>query len=128
MRVQKIGRDNGIGHPGFIFQAEEQEPFSGSWTLPRDHASTNAQTSAAGNGFEAGGGINPQCLHFGTTVSHRVRPDSKADAVEVGDQSFFMRHAFEWRWSVGFGEFFQKRPGAADGLLDLPESVAAVKC
>jgi hypothetical protein len=49
-----------------------------------------------------------------------MRPDGKAGTVEIGDESFFMRHAFQWRGRVGFGEFFQKWSRAADGFLDLP--------
>jgi hypothetical protein len=48
-------------------------------------------------------------------------------AVEVGDQAFFVGHGSEWGGEVGLREFFQQRAGAAHGLLDLPEGVAAVE-
>ena len=39
MSVQKIGRDDRVGYPGFVFQAEKQEPLGGSGTLAGDDAS-----------------------------------------------------------------------------------------
>jgi hypothetical protein len=46
-------------------------------------------------------------------------------SMKVGYQTFFMRHAFQWRGNVGLRKFFQQRARAADGFFDLPERVAS---
>jgi hypothetical protein len=56
-----------------------------------------------------------------------MRADGESGTVEVGDEALFVVHGLERRGFVWLGGMFEKRTGRADGGLDLPESVAAVK-
>ena len=56
-----------------------------------------------------------------------MRADGEPGAVEVGDQALFVVHGRERRGGVRLGLLFQQWAGGADGALDLPERVAAVK-
>ena len=125
--LNQIGIHDGIGNPGFIFQAEEYETFCGSGSLARDHASADPEAAAARHRLQTGGGMNAECLHFGTTISHRMRPDGHTGAMEVGDQALFVGHLMERGRSIGFWELFQERSGPANCLFHLPQRIATVK-
>lgn|SRR5580693_3291018 len=71
--------------------------------------------------------MDAESLHFGAVVSHGMWSDGEAGAVEVGDETLFVRHLREWRRRIGLGKVFEQRARAADGFFDLPESVAAVE-
>src|ERR1700739_2773423 len=76
--------------------------------------------------MKAGGLVNAHCFHFGTTVSHGMWTSGQTGPMKICHQTFFVRHALQWRRKVGFREFFQQRARAANGFFDLPERVAAV--
>ena len=60
-------------------------------------------------------------------VGHGMRAYGESSAVEVGDQALFVIHGSERGWCIHFILLFEQWAGGADGALDLPERVAAVK-
>ena len=56
-----------------------------------------------------------------------MRAYGESSAVEVGDQALFVIHGSERGWCIHFILLFEQWAGGADGALDLPERVAAVK-
>src|SRR5436305_1477207 len=81
--LQQIRVDDGVRDAGFIFEAEEYKTSGRHGTLACDHASTDTQAASAGNGVEAGSGMNAQCLHFGTAMGHGMRAGGHASAMKV---------------------------------------------
>jgi len=126
--LEQIRVDDGIGDAGFVLEAKEYETFGGARTLASDDASADTEAPAAGNGGEAGSGMDAECFHFGTAVRHGMRTSGQTGAMEVGDEALFVSHALQRGRGVGFGEFFQQRAGAANSFFDLPEGVATVAC
>ena len=125
--VKQIGRDDGVGHSGFIFQTEKNKSFCGSGTLADDDASSDAKALAVGNIAQFAGAADAHGIEPVTAIGHGMRPDGESGAVEVGDQAFFVVHGLERRRRIGFGQFFEQRSGRANGAFDLPEGIAAMK-
>lgn len=83
--VKKSGRDDGIGHTGFIFQTDKDKSLGSAWTLANDDATSNANPSAAGNVAQFAGAANAHGREPCTAVSHGMRSHGEAGAVKVGD-------------------------------------------
>ena len=56
-----------------------------------------------------------------------MRAHGHAGAAEVSHQPLFGIHGTQRRFDIRLGEFVEQRPGVADGALDLPEGIAAMK-
>ena len=127
MLLKKVGGNDGIRHPGFIFQAEEDKSLGGAGTLAGDHASANTESLSAGHVAEIAGGAHLHTAEARAMIGHGMGADGESGAMEVGDQTLFGIHGLQGRRSIGLRVLIEQRSGEADSALDLPESVAAVE-
>ena len=56
--MKQVGCDDGVGHAGFIFQADKHKSFGGAGTLADDDAASDAQPLAAGKVAQIAGAAN----------------------------------------------------------------------
>jgi len=125
--MKQVRRDDGIGHPGFIFQADEDESLGGSRALAGNDAASDAETPPAGNVAQFNGTANAHGIEPRATVRHGMWADGETRAVKIGDQALFVVQGLERRRRIGFRLLFEQRSGDADGAFHLPERIAAVK-
>ena len=61
-----VGREDGIGHTGFIFQGQEDEPARRAGPLSYDDMACQADRLAIGNLLEVGGSLESSFLQYGS--------------------------------------------------------------
>src|ERR1700752_99480 len=125
--MKQVGRDDGVGDAGFIFQADKDKTFGRSGALARDDAASDAETLAARNLAQFAGTANPHGIEPGAPVGHGMRPDSEPGAAEIGNQALFMIHWWKRRGRVGLRLLFEQWAGSTHCAFDLPEGVAPVE-
>src|SRR5712691_2683444 len=102
--MKEIGRDDGVGHSGFIFQTDKHKTFRGSRTLPGNYATSDTKTFSAGHVAKFAGPANAHGVEPVAAVSHGMRSHRKPGAMEVSNQALFVVHALERRRRIGFGQ------------------------
>src|ERR1039458_7318038 len=115
--MEQVGRDDGVGHAGFIFQTYKHKSFCSSWALADNDAAADAETLAAGNVAQFAGAANSHGIEPFAAVGHGMRAYGQSGAVEVGDQALFVVHGLQWRGRVGLGLGFEQRGGGAGAAV-----------
>ena len=122
MAFKDFREEDSVGDAGFVFEADENEPFGGAWALAADHEAADADESAIGEMREIGGAADMG--DFVTDKSHGMLADSKAKAVVISLEAFDGLHHFEGRSGIG-GSAGKEVIGVALDF-DLPLGIAAM--
>src|SRR3984885_145622 len=96
--------DDCIGDSSFIFKADKNKPFSGSGALARDDAAANAKILSVRHVSEIASLANAARRHFGTMVSHGMRPNRQTSSAKISDQTLFVIHGTQRRLGIGLGQ------------------------
>src|SRR5689334_16348960 len=105
--MKQVGRDDGVGNSGFIFQAEKDKSLGGAGALADNNAASDAEALAAGNTAQFAGATNAHGIEPGAAISHGMRADGESGAMEVGDKTLFLVHGLEWGRSIRLGLVFE---------------------
>src|SRR5271166_3418340 len=76
--MKQVGRDDGVGHAGFIFQADKNKTFGGTRALADDDAASDAQPLAAGKVAQIAGAANAHGSEPGAAIGHGMWADGQS--------------------------------------------------
>lgn len=126
--LEDVGRDDDVGDAGLVFEGEEDEAFGGAGALSGDDSARGADELIGARRFELGSGEDAEVAKVLTLIGHGVRACGEAGAGVVSGEPLVGGH-----FAKGVGccvsgcGAAQKRTDGAAGLLDLPESIAAMR-
>ena len=118
--IENVGHDDSIGDTGLVFQAQKEQPFSGSGSLAANDASGDADRPAIVDELKLSSGRDADQTQLLAMESQRMLADGEVGAAKIGVEAFGGIHRSERRFWRGFDGRGKQRTSRTQREFGIP--------